>query len=144
MDADSATRVLQRSSPAEAEEAIHRLAGAHVNLGGPSAVITTVRGVPDHPAAFRLSDTARRRLAHRLAPLHTPEGREVLVLGWSRTRGRVSSTEAADLTGLSKVSASKLLIALADARQLQGSRPERVGRGFFYTPFSPGQRSTPP
>ena len=145
VDADSAAGVLQRSSPDEAQEAILRLAEAHLDPDRSRTVITPVRGVPVHQsAAFRLSDAARGRLAHRLASLRTPEGREALILHWSRARGRVSSTEAADLTGLSKVSASKLLIALADARQLQGSRPERIGRGFFYTPISPGQRSTPP
>ena len=76
-------------------------------------------------------------LAHRLAALRTREGREALILHWSRARGRVSSTEAADLTGLGRVSTGKLLAALADAHQLEGSRAERIGRGYFYTPVSP-------
>ena len=140
VDAESATRVLQRSSPEEAREAIHRLAEAHLDTDHPSPVITPVRGVPvHHTAGFRLSDTARRRLAHRFAPLRTREGREALILQWSRARGRVSSTEAADLTGLSKVSAGRLLATLADAYQIEGSRPERIGRGYFYIPVNPGK-----
>ena len=79
------------------------------------------------------------RLAHRLASLRAREGRETLVLDWSRARGRVSSTEVADLTGLSKVSAGRLLSGLADARRLKGGRDGRRGRGFFYVPVDPGE-----
>ena len=46
-------------------------------------------------------------------------------------------SEAADLTGLSRVSAGKLLAALTDAHQLKGSRAERIGRGYFYIPVNP-------
>lgn len=140
VDADSAAPVLQRSSPEEAEEAIRRLAQARLDFRDPVSVITPVHGAPaHHPGAFRLSDTARRRLAHRLAPLRTPEGREALILGWSRARGRISTIEVADPTGLGKVSSGKLLGALADAGHLEGSRPMRRGRGFFYVPADPGE-----
>ena len=139
VDADTAAPVLQRSSPTEAEEALRRLADAHLDPGDSVSVITPVQGIPPHhPRAFRLSDAARGRLAHRLAPLRTPEGREALILDWSRARGRVSSTEVADLTGLSKVSAGKLLTGLADIGHLEGSRSRRKGRGFFYLPVNPG------
>ena len=50
-----------------------------------------------------------------------------------------SRIEVPDLTGLSKVSAGKLLTALADAGHLEGSRPERIGRGFFYVPANSGE-----
>jgi len=133
VDAQSATRVIQRSSAEEAGDAISRLADAHLDSAGSASVISRVQGVPSNqPAAFRLSDAVRARLAHRLDSLRTLEGREALILDWSRARGRVSSTEVADLTGLSKVSASRLLIRLADAGQLEGGRPGRRGRGFFY------------
>ena len=138
VDAGSAAGVLQRSSPDEAREAILRLAEAHLDPDRSRTVIIPVRGVPAHQsAAFRLSDAVRVRLAHRLASLRTPEGREALILHWSRARGRVSSTEAADLTGLSRVSAGKLLAALADAHQLEGNRAKRIGHGYFYIPVSP-------
>ena len=139
VDADTAAPVLQRSSRTEAEEAIRRLADAHLDLGDSVSVIAPVQGIPSHhPRAFRLSDAVRGRLAHRLAPLRAPEGREALILDWSRARGRVSSTEVADLTGLSKVSAGKLLTGLADSGHLEGSRSRRKGRGFFYVPVNPG------
>ena len=140
VDADTAAPVLQRSSQTEAEEAIRRLADAHLGPGDSESLITQVQGIPPHhPRAFRLSNAARGLLAHRLAALRTSEGRGALILDWSRARGRVSSTEVADLTGLSKVSAGRLLTALADAGHLEGSRPKRKGRGFFYVPVKPGE-----
>ena len=140
VDADTAAPVLQRSSQTEAEEAIRRLADAHLGPGDSESLITQVQGIPPHhPRAFRLSNAARGRLAHRLAALRTSEGRGALILDWSRARARVSSTEVADLTGLSKVSAGRLLTALADAGHLEGSRPKRKGRGFFYVPVKPGE-----
>ena len=138
VDADTAAPVLQRSSRTEAHEAIRRLADAHLDPGDSVSVIAQVQGIPPlHLPAFRLSDTARARLAHRLVSLRTPEVREALILDWSHARGRVSSTEAADLTGLSKVSAGRFLTGLADAGHLEGSRSRRRGRGFFYVPVKP-------
>ena len=135
VDAESATELLQRSSAEEANEAILRLADARVDAASSAPVIAPVQGVPPNQRdAFRLSDAVRTRLAHRLASLRAPEGRETLILDWSRARGRVSSTEVADLTGLSKVSAGRLLTGLADAGRLNGGRPGRRGRGFFYVP----------
>ncbi|MYH46860.1 MAG: hypothetical protein F4127_09460 [Gammaproteobacteria bacterium] len=136
VDAQSATGLIQRSSAEEANDAIRRLADAYVDAAGSAPVISPVRGVPtNQPVAYRLSDTVGARLAHRLDSLRTQEGREALALDWCRARGRVSSTEVADLTGLSKVSASKLLTRLADAGQIQGGRARRRGRGFFYVPL---------
>ena len=135
VDAESTTELLQRSSAEETNEAILRLADARLDAAGSAPVIAPVQGVPPaQPDAFRLSDAVRSRLAHRLALLRAPEGRETLLLDWSRSRGRVSSTEVADLTGLSKVSARKLLTELADAGHIKGGRPGRRGRGFFYVP----------
>ena len=135
VDAESTTELLQRSSAEEANEAILRLADARLDAAGSAPVIAPVQGVPPaQPDAFRLSDAVRSRLAHRLALLRAPEGRETLLLDWSRSRGRVSSTEVADLTGLSKVSARKLLTELADAGHIKGGRRGRRGRGFFYVP----------
>ena len=135
VDAESTTELLQRSSAEEANEAILRLADARLDAAGSAPVIAPVQGVPPgQPDAFRLSDAVRSQLAHRLALLRAPKGRETLLLDWSRSRGRVSSTEVADLTGLSKVSARKLLTELADAGHIKGGRPGRRGRGFFYVP----------
>lgn len=138
VDAESTTELLQRSTAEEAGEAIRGLADAHLDVVGSASVITPVGGVPaDQPDAFRLSDAVRARLADRLTLLRTRDGRMALILDWSRARGRVSSTEVADLTGLSKVSAGRLLTSLADAGELNGSRPVRRGRGFFYVPAEP-------
>ena len=135
VDAESGTSLLQRSSFEETDEAIRRLAEAGIDDAGSAPVIAPVRGVPPQQAkAFRLSDVVRGRLAHRLAPLRTREGREALVLGWAQARGRVSSTEAADLTGTSNVSARRLLSGLLDADHLKPGRPGGRGRGFFYVP----------
>ena len=140
VNAESAAPLLQRSSVEEADEAIRRLADVRLDGAGSASVIARVQGIPPHqPDAFRLSDTVRGRLAHRLAALRAPEGREALILDWSRARGRVSTTEVADLTGLSKVSAGKLLTGLADAGHLKGGRPRRRGRGFYYVPVGPGE-----
>ena len=140
VDAESATPLLQRFSAEEADEAIRRLAGACLDAKGLASVISRVRGLPPHRNdAFRLSDTVRNRLAHRMAMLRAPEGREALVLDWSRARGRVSSTEIADLTGLSTVSAGKLLSKLEATGHLKAGRPGRKGRGFFYVPAEPGE-----
>ena len=140
VDAESAAPLLQRSSVEEADEAIRRLADVRLDAAGSASVIARVQGIPPHqPDAFRLSDTVRGRLAHRLASLRAPAGREALILDWSSARGRVSTTEVADLTGLSKVSAGKLLTGLADAGHLKGGRPRRRGRGFYYVPVGPGE-----
>ena len=144
VDAQTATPVLQRP-PEEAEQAIAQLAEAALTgldadqaASDPSPVIVKVKGVPAAQiAAYRLSDDTRRRLAHRVEHLATPEGRLSVILDWSQGRGRVSSTEAADLTGLSRTSTAKLLTRLADEGQLEDGRPNRTGRGFFYTPISP-------
>ena len=141
VDAQTAAPVLQRPSE-EAEQAIVQLTEAALTgldadqaSTDPSPVVVKVKGVPDaQSAAYRLSDNARRRLAHRVEHLATPEGRISLILDWSQGRGRVSSTEAADLTGLSRTSTAKLLTRLADEGQLEDGRPNRTGRGFFYTP----------
>ena len=100
------------------------------------------RAEPSADAAGSHHGVQRSRngaVLHRLATLRAPEGREALVLDWSRARGRVSSTEVADLTGLSKVSAGKLLTRLEAAGHLKAGRSRRRGRGFFYVPAEPGE-----
>ena len=96
-----------------------------------------VRGSPDgHPPAFRLSDDVRRQFPRKLERLATRTGRESVILDFARSRGRVSSTEAADLTGVAASYAAQILAALADTGLLVGSRPNRRGRGFHYLPVS--------
>ena len=140
-DADSVAATLQRS-PAESEFALSN-ASAATSSGHP--IVTPVDGVPaDQPAAYRLSDNSRTALSHRLAHLDTPDSREALILDWARKRGRVSSTEAADLVGLSQTYAGRLLTELASSEHLTQNRQQRKGRGFHYLPAEPTEDAQEP
>ena len=131
IDAERAAPELQRR-PEVASEAISRLSDARAD-GEP--VVVAVRGVPaDHPPAARLSDAVRQRLSHRIVPMRGADGREAMILDWVRARGRVSTTEAADLAGVSVGYAGTLLKALAAAGSVAPGRPNAAGRGFFYIP----------
>ena len=128
-DAPSATGVLQRPLP-ETGPVLRRVAGEEIS-GGP--ILQTVRGSPDElPPAFRLSDRARRHFAARLEPSGTRTSRESLMLDFARSRRRISSTEAADLAGVTPAHAAQVLAALAEDGHLAASRPNRRGRGFHY------------
>ncbi len=128
-DAERAAPFLQRNT-AETAAAIGRLEVARA-AGEP--VIVPVKGVPpDRPAAHRLSDAVRVRLASRLAAVAAPGARKGVILSWARARGRVSSTEAADLVGVSVPYAGQLLSSMEDEGQLLPGRSQRLGRGFFY------------
>jgi ATP-dependent DNA helicase RecG len=130
-DVQSLAPVLQRSA-AETTAAIDRV---HSATSGGQPIISLVRGTPrGHPPAYRLSDHGREMLASRLAWIENPDRRDRLVLDWVQVRGRVSSTETADLTGITVAYAGTILKRLADEGHLVGSRPQRVGRGFHYVP----------
>lgn len=134
-DALRAGLVLQRQ-PDEAAHAIAHLLDARV---ADDPVIAEVKGVPsDHAAAFRLSEPARKRLAHRMAPLSTPDAREAMFVSWADARGRISSTEAADLAGISPGYANQRLSALAREGRIRPAGEHRTGRGFHYVPASDG------
>jgi hypothetical protein len=123
--------VLQRLE-AEAQAAIMRLASARSSR---DAVLLPVKGVPPgRQDAYRLSGPARRRLAHRTGHLITPEGRKAQLVDWASKRQRISSTEAADLTGLSVPYAGKVLTSLEEEGILEPGREGKTGRGFYYIP----------
>ncbi len=131
LDAPTAAPVLQRPV-VETGEAIKQLRQARV---GRAPVVVAVRGVPTaSDPAYRLTKAARSLLARRLKPLTGPEARRDLALDWARARRRASSTEVADLTGVSQTTAGKILSGLADEGLLVGNRESRRGRGFFYKP----------
>ena len=135
VDAPSVAPVLQRSA-AESATALRRVESV-TSSGSP--VIVQLHGVPpDQPPAYRLSDHSRNVLAHRLGRNRTPDRREAIILDWAQSRGRVSSTEVADLCAITVVYAGKLLASLADDGLLIGSRPRRIGRGFHYLPLHSG------
>ena len=96
-DARSLAPLLQRSM-AETAAALDRIRSA---ASGGQQVISPIRGTPrGHPPAYRLSDHGREMLTRRVAWIENPDGRDRLVLDWVQVRGRVSSTETADLTGI--------------------------------------------
>lgn len=131
IDVAAAMSVVQRP-PAETDASIARLAAARIV---PGRVIVAVHGVPiDQPAAYRLSDEVKAVLRRRLEVLRKGEGRNALILGWARSRGRVSSTEVADLAGVSVPYAGTLLKGLAADGLLEPGRENKAGRGFFYVP----------
>ena len=132
-DGDRAAPTLQRR-PEIASEAIIRLSDARADS---ESVAVAVSGVPaDHSPAIRLSNTMRERLSHRISPLLTADGREAMILDWARSRGRVSSTEAADLAGISQAQAGSILKRLAESGEVAPGRPNGRGRGFFYAPVA--------
>jgi ATP-dependent DNA helicase RecG len=135
VDVRRAAPVLQRSH-LETEAAIIRLTATRSNG---DLVIVPVGGVPaGQPPAYRLSDQARDKLAPRLVHLENPTGRTALIADWARGRGRVSSTEVADLTALSVPYSGTLLSGMETDGILQPGRASRMGRGFFYGPAGDG------
>ncbi|MHB1910946.1 MAG: hypothetical protein ACYCTI_02705, partial [Acidimicrobiales bacterium] len=77
---------------------------------------------------------ARRRLAHRVEHLTAAEGRKAIILAWASARGRVSSTEAADLVNLSQPWAGTVLTSMVEDGLLEQGRNHKAGRGFYYVP----------
>lgn len=131
VEARSLAPVLQRSA-AETTAAIDRV---HSATSGGQPIISPVRGTPrGHLPAYRLSDHGREMLAGRVTWVENSDRRDRLVLDWVQVRGRVSSTETADLTGVTVAYAGTILKRLAEEGHLVGSRPHRVGRGFHYVP----------
>lgn len=139
-DASQAGPRLQRHA-GEAAQAIIQLLEARA-AGEP--VIVEVKGVPaDHSAAYRLADSVRRSLAHRSTPLDTTRGRDAMFVRWASARGRISSTEAADLAAITPSYANRRLSALARDGDLNPSRENGTGRGFHYVPATAGTLNPP-
>lgn len=131
VDVARAAPLLQRPR-SETEAAIDRLAGTRIH-GTP--VIVPVRGVPPgQPSAFRLSEGVRERFTTAGTGREAAAARTALLVDWARARGRISSTEVADLTGLSIPYAGSLLTTLEEHGVLRPGRENRTGRGFFYVP----------
>lgn len=131
IDVAVAAPLLQRPS-AEADAALRRVAAASIDG---HQLLTPVDGVPaDQPDAYRLSAGVRRRLRSR--SVHNAQGssREQMILRWARHRGRVSSTEVADLADLSVPRSGQILTDLEVRGDLAHGRALKAGRGFFYVP----------
>ncbi len=131
IDVERAAPVLQRPA-GETAAAIARLEAAKVDG---EDIIVPVSGVPDdQAAAWRLSTATQNRLAGRLRHLATPGARKRLILDWATSRRRVSTSEVADLTGLSIPHSGQVLGALEHDGLLEPGRANRRGRGFYYRP----------
>ena len=127
VDARTAAPVLQRQL-VEMDERLDRL--LRLRLEG-RPIVVPVKGVPSSaPHAYRLTRSASKRLANRLQPLTHRRARRDTALRWARTRGRVSSTELADLTGVHPATAGRILIALSEEGLLATSSEAKAGRGF--------------
>lgn len=144
IDAETSAPLLQRTK-AETSETISRLRTAMISdeqdlyCKRPedliSGVITEVAGVPtNQPPAYRLSDEARERLKHLCPYLTAPESQNELIIDWANRRGRVSSTEVSDLTGLSVLTSGRRLSALTEEGSIRPARAVHTGRGFHYLP----------
>jgi hypothetical protein len=132
IDEESAGRTLQRP-PQETTAVLNRLLDSQYSGG---AVLTRLKGVPAGQLfAYRLGDASRIHLTNGATNTHVTSNHQ-MVTTWAEARGRVSSAEAADLTGMSQVSSGRLLMALANDGLLRPGRTTQ-GRGFFYVPTLP-------
>lgn len=97
-------------------------------------VLVQVDGQPDGRAdlAYTLSDEVRRRLGRRAQRVATVGSRRSLLLRYAQRFGRISSTEAASLAGVSPALVSDVLKELEEDGELVPSRTNRRGRGFHY------------
>jgi ATP-dependent DNA helicase RecG len=128
IDPTTAVPVLQRPV-GEATVALHRLLGARAKSDQP--IVVRVRGIPAGlPDAYRLSQATRLALSTTVPS----SARNERILAWARARGRVSSTEVADLFDISTVRAGAVLSGMEAEGMLRAGRANRMGRGFFYMP----------
>ncbi len=129
IDAQAGMRPLQKSLK-ETEHAIDLLATA-VAQGEP--VILRVDGVPtEAPPAWRPSDEVRTLTSTRTARVVKASSRPQVAMSWARSRGRISSTELADISATQINHAGKILKDLRDDGLLAGSSESGGGRGFHY------------
>ncbi|MCY4163161.1 MAG: putative DNA binding domain-containing protein [bacterium] len=121
----SCAQMLQRSQ-VEAEAAINRVAKYRLSRqAAPLLVpITVPRGTP---SAWQLSPQAKDALG-----LQTSHESNEWVLAWTRERGRISSGEYCEITGVSQATATNRLKELAAEGYLVPSSSVGRGRGFHY------------
>ena len=130
VDVATAQPVLQRP-PGETAAALTR--ALQTGFGG-KPVLVQLNGVPaGQQPAYRLSNQTRTQLNSRTSQLDLPQVRTQIILTWARHRGRVSSTEVADLLGLSVVRAGQILTTLEETGELAPGKQLKAGRGYFYT-----------
>jgi ATP-dependent DNA helicase RecG len=132
IDVASAAPIVQRP-PGESEASLNRLASVRLAT---EPLMIPVDGVPAASLpAWRPSRFIQGHVG-LLPYLVLPEARSPMLLAWANHRGRISSTEAADLADITIPYAGTILSALADDGLLQPGRANRAGRGFFYKPIA--------
>lgn len=140
----SCADLLQRSE-SDAEESLQRVAAYHLQsrsastVGGPDAaqtyssqkapLLVPIKVPLNTPPAWRLS----RQALHALGLSQSREWAES-ALAWAGERGRISSNEYREMTGVSMATAAKRLKALADQGVLAPSSASGRGRGLHYLP----------
>lgn len=131
---DNATLVphLQLSS-IEVQDVLRSLANLTLSR---STVLAPVEGVPtDRPAAYSLASGARAALKaedSQVGVRRSWPSREGIALTYARDRGRISSTELASLVDARTANVQRVLRNLEEQGQLEPSRPNRRGAGFYY------------
>jgi predicted ArsR family transcriptional regulator len=80
-----------------------------------------------------------KALPSRLAQIASVDARADVATQWSRGRGRISSTELADIVGVKVPQVQATLKALVDDGVIEPARGTG-GRGFHYLPTDPGKR----
>ncbi|MDZ7578230.1 MAG: ATP-binding protein [Candidatus Nanopelagicales bacterium] len=137
VDATTVAAYLQRSAP----DAGARLESSAQQTVDGEPVIVALRGVPAGTTpVYRPSDRVRRRLPARHARVQADARRAQVVQSFAQARGRISTTEAGDLLGLSYPVVLRLLQRLADEGILAPSGTG--GRGHHYLPVDPEDRGT--
>lgn len=130
IDVESAAPIVQRPS-GESEASLNRLASVHLKS---ETLMRPVEGLPSGSLPAWRPSRFIQEYVGALPYLTKPESRSGMLLAWANHRGRISSTEAADLADITVPYAGTILSALAEDGPLQPGRANRAGRGFFYKP----------
>lgn len=122
----SCQRTLQRKTLRETSSVLRRIRTTYEFDDG-TRVFVNVRTPSGTQPAWKLSTRAKRLL--QASP---PKDPLAPARAWVRERGRISSSEYQELTGVSGPTAVKHLKELATAEGLMPSTPSGRGRGFHY------------
>ena len=120
--AKSCHRLLQRTRP-DTQNALLRVSTYQIAGGAP--LLTPIPISEAGPVAWRLSQSARRRLG-------IPQPGLAAATKWVRERRRISTAEYRALTGVSNPTAVAHLKTLTQEEGLVPSRPSGRGPGFHY------------
>jgi ATP-dependent DNA helicase RecG len=132
IDAATAAPELQLNE-SETQGALNRLAQSTTDE---NQVIGAVVGVPDgESAAWTLTEHAREKLRALDTQAGTTRAwpsRQQIARSYARSRGRISTTELGSIVAASPTNVGGVLKGLMQAGELNPSRPQMRGPGFFY------------